>query len=88
MDHPWANEIPYRRNYATLFGAIRATATSLFFKRIVVFAAGRSSTARAKKVNIAENEQICPWSDGERAGDFGSEESDGRLLCEVFSVSR
>jgi hypothetical protein len=53
-----------------------------------VFAVGRSGAAGAKKANYAENEQICPRSDGERAGDFGSEESDGRILYEVFSVSR
>jgi len=82
MDHPWANELPYRRNYATLFGAIRATATSLFFKRIVVSAVGRSSTVRAKKVNIAENEQICRDSNGYvlrypgffKSGDFSAKE--------------
>ncbi len=59
MDRPWANEFPYRRNYATLSRAIHATATSLFFKRIIVFAVGRSGAAGAKKVNFAENEQIC-----------------------------
>lgn len=60
----------------------------MFLNRIIVFALGRSGAAGAKKANYAENEQICPWSDGERTGDFGSEGSDGRLLCEDFSVSR
>ena len=87
MDHHWANDFPCRRNYATLFRAIHATVTSLFFKRIVVFAEGRSSTARAKKVNIAENEQICPWSDGERAGDFDWEGSEAGFVAK-FSLYR
>ena len=59
MDHPRANESPYRRIYATLFRAIHATSTSRFLRRIIVFAVGRSGAAGAKKINFAEIEQIC-----------------------------
>ena len=87
MDHLWANEFPCRRNYATLFRAIHATVTSLFFKRIIVFAVGRPGTAGAKKANFAEYEQICPWSDGKRAGDFDWEGSEAGFVAK-FSLYR
>jgi hypothetical protein len=48
----------WSRNYATILRAIDAR-NQLFCERIVLFTVGRPGASDAKKVNYAENEQIC-----------------------------
>jgi hypothetical protein len=54
--------IPLKQELCHAVQGIHATVTSLFLKRIIVFAVGRSGAAGTKKINYAENEQICPDS--------------------------